>query len=140
MTMKKDQQQYLLARIDQIEAQKAKIIRDFYTTKAPPITAQQIVLAISSGKFKPKKDAVLLAGDPCYNRDTTYGEKHVALSHLFDFGDFFKVDDKHAAVRDEALVKLRAETQRIKDSVILGDASEALAALKDFANWVPEFA
>jgi len=122
--MNQTQRKYLAKRITEIELSKIKKIQDKFTTKAKTLLSSEKVSLLKAGKVKINTDEIINEISKC--------NSYVYISQFTDFSAYetlFSVD--HDAI-NKATGKIKKEAKRLVDDVILGDANEALEALKSF--------
>jgi len=118
--MNQQQVKYALERLATIETRRRKAITEKFTVPARKGTLQEVVAGISSGAIRPQPDAEKLL--------TLQSN---SLSSIFDLSPLFApsyVSAGHA----EAQEKLKADVQRIRDELVLGDNDAALAMIRNF--------
>ena len=112
--MNSQQRKYALERIEEIRAAKEADLKAKHTTKAVSLATTQKIELINQGKVKA--------------RDLT----HFGYAYgAFDFSKFEKPASLSATGKT-AITKLNKQAQAIKDTVALGEASKALAAIAEF--------
>ncbi len=124
--MNQAQRVYIRKRIEGITSVKLTEARVKFTTVAVTQTNQERVQLIRSGKVKLKTDTEIRAIMGAYN---------TSISTIFDFSKYetkgFTDQDKLNKYKK----KITAKANEINDSVMLGDAKEALQMIKDFENF-----
>ncbi|MRN66388.1 hypothetical protein [Brucella sp. 10RB9213] len=119
--MNQQQTKYTLARVDTIERQKLEEARTKHRIPAKVITKKEAQRLIVKGEVKPIKV-----------RDGEFSSYDDVMD-FFDFSKFHhgqKLAD--AFTPDEAAIK--AQANRIRDEIVLGDNAQALALLREFAG------
>lgn len=125
--MKPAEQKYAMSRIDDLCDQKLRMIEESMPViKAKKITYEQAVRKIKKGEIKlcPAKK-----NRPLHNYDDFEDIFDLNGHHDYRSSDTY---DKKAYKKKEAPVLI--EAQRIKDQIMLGDATEALKMIEAFAK------
>jgi len=117
--MNKQEKQYATGRIDSIASEKCAAIKDKHVVKGVSLSPQQRLKAFRDGKFKIKSGVIAIHG-------------YTDLCNVIDF------TDEREDVKDDAKIaaecaKVLSESVRIKDQLMLGDATEALKMIEKFA-------
>lgn len=121
----RDQVKYAMSRIDEIWREKSSIITDECTTPAKIVTAEDFIRLVKEGKVTVKPD---------WDGDDNVANSYLRLESLFDLSKFqrpAKVDTKRQKDRQG---KLHNEVVRIKDQLMLGDLTAALAMIEKLAS------
>jgi hypothetical protein len=121
--MNKAQIGYTMSRIDELLATKLNDIRSRNTKKAKRISAEDRANLIRSG-------AVGL------RTDVTEISSYADVVDVFDFSKHAWPDTPDAAAIAAEMKPFTDEAQRLKDKIMLGDETTALAALELFAGKV----
>ena len=124
--MNQVQRVYIRKRVDGIKAVKSAEARAKFTTPAKTITNQERIHLVRAGKVKLKSDKDIRTGVGAYS---------CYLNTVFDFS---KYETKGSVDQDKLSKynkKLTAKANEINDSVMLGDAEEALQMIKDFESF-----
>lgn len=119
--MNKDQTNYALARVTKLLADKRVVLTEKLSRPAKSISAIQRASLIRAGKVRMRASCTSI-------------DSYTDVVNAFDFSEYEwpkAVDSKALA---KALAPLEREAQRIKDTLMLGDASEALSAIEKFAS------
>lgn len=112
--MNTTQRKYALARIDALQREAEARVKDKYTVPGVTLTNPEKMALILGGKVKLRSDV----------------NQYTDLIYAFDFSKHekpAKVDDKALA---KARAKLFAEFNRARDELMLGDAEQALVAIR----------
>lgn len=125
--MNKAQIAYVLQRLNHATEMKRNAIYEMFKTTPPDMPARNVVQAIATGAIKPREGATVKG-----RASSQGGYYHPDLNMLFDTGDFFKVADKWKNEREAALKALDTEYTSVRDTIVLSDAPDALAAIKAF--------
>jgi len=118
--MNKQEKQYAMNRIDEIVCHKVSAIKDKHTTAAVSLTDTQRLQAFKAGKYKIKADV---------SKITRYTD----LCDVIEFPDE-KAGKANREKIDSESAKVTSEAVKIKDKLMLGDASEALAMIEAFSK------
>jgi len=123
--MNQVQRTYIRNRVDGIAVEKLTEYRLKNTIKAQTLTNPARIRLIRAKKVKMKSDKEL----------RSIGGYNLNLGTVFDFSEYEVkggIDQvKYAAYSR----KVAAEANKLKDSVMLGDAEEALKMIEDFENF-----
>ena len=125
--MKLTEQKYAMGRITDLCDQKLSAIEESIPViEAKKITYEQAVRKIKGGEIKLRP-----------------AKKNKVLHNYDDFGDIFDLTGHHDYRGSDTYDKkayqkrcapIRAEAQRIKDQIMLGDAAKALKMIEAFAK------
>ncbi len=118
MNMK--QREYALARISAIEKVKIESVQEKYAIPARFLSKKDKADLINSGAVKLRPGV----------HD---GYRSVYWDDAFD-SSAYEADNSYKNGFEEAADAVRYEARRIRDNLMLGDAQEALAALRSFEN------
>ncbi|CDN47549.1 hypothetical protein [Neorhizobium galegae] len=119
--MNQQQVKYTMARIDTIEKRKLEDLKKACTVPAKAISDEELQRLLMEGKLPAKTEI---------KRDRYHT---VAVSDLFDVSEYINFEH----VNDDYLPgveAIKAEANRVRDEVMLGDNAVALALLRAFAG------
>lgn len=119
--MNKSQQQYATARIDSLLAKKEIALKAALTKKAQHIGSDERAKLIRTGKVKLRDDVTAVHG-------------YTDVVNVFDFSAYEWPNTLNAEEFEKAFRPLADEAQSLKDTIMLGDSTEALAAIETFAK------
>lgn len=118
--MKPTQINYAVTRLDEITRDKTAALEEKFSTPAKILTVADLVKGIKNGSVKPRTEYL-----------TNDVHRHSYVSSVFDLSGLEpKFDGKGYA---KAVKPLQDEYTKIKDKLVLGDASEALKLIEAFA-------
>jgi len=118
--MNKQEKQYAVNRIDSMAAEKCAAIKAKNTVKGVCFSGAQRLKAFRDGKFKIKSDAKEIG-------------RYTDLCNVVEFTEEREDEVNESKVKAESQ-KVMDEAQRIKDQMMLGDATEALKMIERFAK------
>ena len=119
--MNKTQQQYATSRVDGLLAKKEAALKTKFTKEAQVISPEERVALIRSGKVKLRSDVTQI-------------HSYTDVSDVFDFSKYAWPRTLNADAFEKAFRPLADEAQSLKDTIMLGDSTEALAAIEKFAE------
>lgn len=119
--MNKTQIEYAHKRIDTLLEAKVKDAKLRHTKPAQRITAEERARLIHDGEVTLRSDVTRI-------------ESYTDVTDVFDFSAYAWPDTVDEAAVAEETRELREEAQRLKDKIMLGDETTALAALEVFAR------
>lgn len=117
--MNQQQVKYTTARIDALERRKLEALRVEYQVPAKSISDLEVVALIKSGSV-PFREVV--------ERDRG---SYLQVSDVFDLSAHTWYQHQRAGY-EEAVAKVKAEANRVRDEVMLGDNAAALELLRAF--------
>lgn len=117
--MNATEKKYVMDRISCLHSTKHKAILEACKDKPRLTTAQEIEL-IRNGKVK-----LVLPQEIRWNTN---------LTDCYNFNEFQPDNTNIEKEREKRLAALHKETQRLKDTLMLGDCTEALAMLEAFSE------
>ncbi len=119
--MNKSQLDYALNRVDQMLAAKVRQLSKDHTKPAQHITDAQRADLVRAGKVKLRTYVTHIS---------TYDD----VSKVFDFSKFSWPDTVDAKAVSRLSKPFREQAEKLKDKIMLGDESTAMAALEAFAT------
>lgn len=120
MAMNKQQVDYAHRRIDNLLAAKEVEASERHAKPAQTISPDDRATLIRAGKVKLKADILI--------------DYRTSVVDAFDFSKYSWPRTVDTKAVDKVMKPLRAEAQRLKDEIMLGDAGAALATLDAFAK------
>ena len=123
--MNQAQRMYIKKRVEGILTEKMAEARVKFTTPANMLTNQERIDLIRTGKAKMKPNHELM-------RLGNYG---LNLTSVFDFSKYETKGSTDQKALQAHKKKLTTKAHEINDSVMLGDAEEALKMIRDFENF-----
>jgi len=124
--MNQVQRVYIRKRVEGILASKLADARVKFTIKADMLPHQERIQLIRAGKVKVKSEKDLMTPG-------NYGNLYV--NTIFDFSKYETKGGLDQKAYQACSKKLTAKAHDINDSVMLGDAEEALKMIKDFERF-----
>jgi hypothetical protein len=121
--MNQKQKEYAIERVTNIFSSKQQSIEAKYTVESKPISGNEMIDLVLKGKCPKRKNP----DRPRYNNS-------VYLRDVFDFSKFEVVGGTDYKKAGKEIAPIRAEFQRIKDQIMLGDAEEAVKLIEKFAK------
>lgn len=118
--MNKSQQEYARGRVRKILEMKKLEITAKHTKEAKSLTSEERANLLRSGKVKLRPDVTKI-------------ESYTDVTDVFDFSKYAWPRAIDTAAVEKAMAPLEAEATAIEDQIVLGDGSEALAAIERFA-------
>lgn len=118
--MNMQQRSYAFGRIAGVVQAQEKALRAAHTKAAKRITDEERAELVRSGKVKLKASIRTIS---------TYTD----VDDAFDFSKFVWDDKLDLAAFDKAFLPIKAEADRVRDQIMLGDSTEALQAIEAFA-------
>lgn len=118
--MNKAQLDYAMTRVNGILAAKIKQITEQHTKPAQYIDDHQRAELVRSGKVKLRSDIT---------RINTFDD----VSKVFDFSKYAWSDTVDTKAVEKAAKPFRTQAEKLKDKIMLGDESTAMAALEAFS-------
>ena len=120
------QRTYIKRRVEGILAEKIAESRVKFTAKSKMLTNQERIQMIRAGKVKMKSEKDLLSAG-------NYGSLYI--NTIYDFSKFEVKGGLDQAAHSKHTKKLKAKANEICDTVMIGDAEEALKMIKEFENF-----
>lgn len=121
--MNKTQIQYALSRIDGLLKEKETSVEKAHTKEAKVLSATERADLVRSGTVKMKADATEI-------------HSYTDVVAVFDFSKHSWTAEVDAKAVSAIMKPLRKEAQKLKDEIMLGDASAAQTSLAKFSEKV----
>lgn len=118
MPVTKQQREYALMRISNIFSAKRKELEEEHYVEPVKLDTKEKWDLVKKGEVKPNK----------YNRAPGNYQR---WTEVFDFSKF-ETDGQWSKTGKQKISKLEAEEQNAKDTLMLGDAAEALAIIEQY--------
>lgn len=120
------QRTYIKRRVEGILAEKIAESREKFTIKSKMLSNQERIRLVRTNKVRMKTEKELLS---CGNYGSLY------INSIFDFSKFEVKGGLNQVEHSKHTKKLKAKANEICDTVMIGDAEEALKMIKDFESF-----